>query len=119
MRKLRSLRSLPLDRLLPAQHVISAPNGHPSSYIRAYSVAPDNYAPVKNARTLQQSLWQLTLGLGAAAATIVVCGVPQPSQCEQQASSGQTKVAFRYPYLRPCCMHQSAAMQPIALPAEV
>ncbi|KAL3155577.1 hypothetical protein ABBQ38_010835 [Trebouxia sp. C0009 RCD-2024] len=88
MRTLRSLRNLPLHRLLPAQRVISAPNGHPSSYTRAYSVAPDNNAP---ARTLQQSLWQLTLGLGAVAATIVACGVFQSSKCEQQASSGQTK----------------------------
>ena len=97
MKRLNSLRNVLFHRLLPAQSAISAPSGHPGNYVRAYSVAPDHYEPVKNARTLQQSLWQLTLGLGAAVATVAACGLVQSSECEQHASSGQTKVVFRSP----------------------
>ena len=93
MRALRNLRSVLIHRVPQAQSATSASPVYPGSHLRAFAAAPSQ-ADFDKRPAGYKSWNRLCLALGAAFVTGVVYEeVSQSSRCEQQASSGQTKVA--------------------------
>jgi hypothetical protein len=89
----RSLKSALLQQSRQAQRtVLAAPSQN--QFIRTLSVLPSQAGAEKqHQQAWTQHLLRLGLGLGAGAGLFAAYGGFSSSQCEQQASAGQTKVS--------------------------
>jgi len=90
----RSLKSALLHQLPQAQRAASAAPSQ-NQFIRTLSVLPSQAGAEKqHKQAWTQHLLRVGLGLGAGASLFAAYGGFSSSQCEQQASAGQTKVSF-------------------------
>ncbi len=96
MRALGSLNVALLKQLPQAQRSIAAARGFPTHSFhlaRAFSAVPSQIGTEKHSQQAwTQHLLKVGLGLGAGAGLFAAYGGVTSSQCEQQASAGQTKV---------------------------
>ena len=93
MRALRNLTGLAKIHLQQTHRAVT-PSCKTYIHLRAFSATPyqsESHGQTDKAWT--QSLLRLGLGLGAAAGVFTACAGLQSSDCEQQASAGQTKVS--------------------------
>ena len=97
MRAFKNLRSVLIHRLPQAQSATSASTVYRCNHLRAFAAASTNAD--SDTRSAGYKSWnRLSLALGAAFVTGVVYEeVSRSTRCEQQASSGQTKVVLRLP----------------------